>query len=362
MKKTVLVFAWIVILGILLGSFAAAAAAADDLAEHLIVHYDFQGDSIEERLSDKATGGKSKENLTIFTTQDENGADLTYVSNGVAHIDTEANNYIACVFDAETGSGRDIYENTSEMTVYVRYQVSGAPTAFGDILDVGNVTRIFAEAASENKLTSNVGLRVTSDAYNSGAHRVPLSDNTVYLGQDTVYVAVTLLYDAEEQSLKVTAHISYDGKVYVTSEKTFAEVSEYYSNSANIALGKTLTGNLIGKNRNYSVDVEDVRIYDMALNLDQIISLNKSGGQEEPTTPADTDPETPTPEVPATTTETPTTTNEPATDPIPGSQETTTGASGTGDKTGCSSAVSVGGLSLILTALLGAGVIKKRKD
>ena len=66
MKKIIALFA---ALTMLLGIFMlplSAQDAAPSLDDSLVVYYDFEGDTLEEQLSDKATAGVSKENLTFI--------------------------------------------------------------------------------------------------------------------------------------------------------------------------------------------------------------------------------------------------------------------------------------------------------
>ena len=43
-----------------------SVSAETDMAEALVVHYDFSGKTIEEALQDKATGGQTKDNLICY--------------------------------------------------------------------------------------------------------------------------------------------------------------------------------------------------------------------------------------------------------------------------------------------------------
>lgn len=372
MKKIVSVLLCAALLaGIAVSTFADAAddAPAANLDENLIVHYDFNGETQEERLADKAPAGTSKENLTLhFTDDPTTGEALSYVRDGVAHIDHSILNYMNVTFDRENNIGNDVLDcaQTGEMTIFTSVRVSGSPQAWATFLDFENVTRMIIKGSKDNKaIFSTLGIRGTTTMNNNANVDFSMKNADIYHDVDTVYIAVTYQYDKETKKLVGAVYLSFDyGASYTETNALFENVEEFMSLCGHICFGKTFAGNQYKKtDHGSSYDFYDFRIYNRALSADEVKTI-RTGDEpkEEPTTPADTDPETPTPEVPTTTTETPTTTNEPATDPIPGSEETTTGASGTGDKTGCSSVVSVGGLSLILTALLGAGVIKKRKD
>ena len=62
------------------------------------------------------------------------------------------------------------------------------------------------------------------------------------------------------------------------------------------------------------------------------------------------------------TAEAPTAPENPTTNAPSGGESSTTGTSAPDKKSGCASAVSLEGLSVILTVMLGAGIIKKKKD
>lgn len=64
MKKRVFSFALCFVLLLSLAVFPTQAA--DSIAEHLIIHYDFEGDTDAERLLDKAPAGKVADNLVNF--------------------------------------------------------------------------------------------------------------------------------------------------------------------------------------------------------------------------------------------------------------------------------------------------------
>lgn len=331
------------------------AATVDDA---LIVHYDFEGDTLEEQLSDKASGGESKENLTLYTTQSEGGEDLTYIKDGVVHISNEKGNYLSCIFDATSGVGKDIYENDSEMTIFVSFMAGGAPTAFMDLFDINNVARTYVGAASENKLTANLGLRVTSTAYDSGSHNVPLTDSMLYLGADEVCFAVTLKYDSEAKTLDITARISYDGgKNYTSATKSFSDIEGYFSNSPHLSLGKQVR--YANVDRKGIFDIDEIRVYNKVLSLDEIKAI----------TPVEETPGGTTGENPGGTTDEPiggTTDSTVTTAPADNSETNAPAQSGTApapaeEEKGCASAVGFGG-TVTFALVAGACLLRKKKN
>lgn len=264
-------------------ALAEGTSMSENLANSLVVHYDFNGDTLEEQLSDKATGGVSKENLTLYTTQDDNNKDLSYVKDGVLHIDHAEGNSAKCLFAeaaaaagaTDAAPGTDITEAT-ELTMIIEFEMLAKNTKFVDMFDVHNVARMYASYPKGSGATySPIWLRFTSDAYGSDAHEWRnAKDNTVYHGADHVIMAVSVKYDGNAQKIDITSNFSFDnGKSFATATTSFDNIESYFINCGSIHLGKSPSS---WEDRNGVFDIYDVRIYNKVLSTVELKAVAES--------------------------------------------------------------------------------------
>ena len=353
MKKTIAFFA---ALTMLLGMFMlplSAQDAAPSLDDSLVVYYDFEGDTLEEQLSDKATAGASRENLTLGVTKNEAGEDLSYVKDGVAHIASTGNNYLLCEFDSETGVGKDIYENQTEMTVFVTFEVTGSWTVFVDFLDLNNIVRCFGKGITDG-VSSNLEIRPAQNAYSKGTNAMPIKNGQVFVGLDTVTFAVTTQYDAVAKTVTVSPYVSFNDeqKFIATTPKVISDVETYYSDSAWLCLGKVFGYKHL--DRGATFDYEEVRIYNKALTENELVSLlpEDSGSDNSGSTSDTSDSSSNT-----------TTAPKPAETTAPVTDSVTTGADNvTSDekKGGCGASMMLG-TSMMMVLAVGATLVRKKK-
>ena len=355
MKKIIALFA---ALTMLLGMFMLPLSAeenAPSLDDSLIVYYDFEGDTLEEQLSDKATAGVSKENLTLGVTKNESGEDLSYVKDGVAHIASTGNNYLLCEFDSETGVGKDIYENQTEMTVFVTFEVTGSWTVFVDFLDLNNIVRCFGKGITDG-VSSNLEIRPAQNAYSNGANAMVVKNGQVFVGLDTVTFAVTTQYDAVAKTVTVSPYVSFNDeqKFIATTPKVISDVETYYSDSAWLCLGKVFGYKYYDRGANF--DYEEVRIYNKVLTENELVSLlpEGSGSENAPAPDSSSNSSSNT-----TTAPTPEDTTTPVTDSVATGTDSSTGTSDE-KKGGCGASMMLGtSMMLVLTA--GATLVRKKK-
>ena len=88
------------------GLLATALTNGGSPDDRLIVHYDFAGDTLAEQLRNKAADATTGA-LTLGST-----AGLSYIENGVAHIDSAAGNHLT----APLGSA---VQNAAALTVVI---------------------------------------------------------------------------------------------------------------------------------------------------------------------------------------------------------------------------------------------------
>ena len=363
MKKTIL---FLLTLCLLLGAAIPAfadAPAADSLDSHLILHYDFEGETLNEQLSDKAPAGKSNDKVTIYNTV-EGYADLT-VADGIAHIqshpnpDTTQTNipYISNGFvtslsgETETAGGADIVNNqTGEFTFWANFRVKGDGLTKGGFRDFFRLS----ETTSSHLFriyTGNCNTENKTKEYFfvSGALSAKKIATLPYESDAFVHLAVTMAYNEKTSKWDYKGYLSMDeGQSFLlVMEDSADNAKDFYAKATQLSFG----------NRNVKgfteYDFDDFRVYDKALTADELASVNR---REEPTTE---EPSTEAPTTEAPTGKAPTT---PAAsedhESKPGDSETA--PAGSNDK-GCASAIGAGVLCPLLLALGVCGIARKKK-
>ncbi len=273
------------------GATEDVPAEVTGIDQNLVVHYDFNGDTLEEQMADKAPAGVSKENLSFYTTQDANTqADLSYVADGVAHIDHSTDNYMWVKYDADNNIGTDIANLAEEgaFTVFTAVKVSGSPQAWATFVDMNDVTRMLIKgAAGNNAIYSTMLIRGGTTSYLSSAVEWAPKNGDIFHDTDIVYIAVTYEYDKDTQLLVGTAFHSFDfGKTWTETPGYFENVAEFLPTNTHICLGKTRAGNRFTRfDDGSSFDFYDFRVYNTALNLDQIKTIKTGHEPAEDETP-----------------------------------------------------------------------------
>ncbi len=340
-----------------------SADEASDLDSHLIVHFDFEGENIDEQMQDKAPAGVSKENLSFFSTQDEEGKDLSYVKDGVAHIDHSKDNYMWVKYNTENNIGTDIanLKTNGEFTVFTAVTVSGSPQAWATFVDMNDVVRMLVQGAAGNTANySTLRIRGGTTSY-TGANVEWLPKNgDIFHDTDVIYIAVTYEYDAATKLLIGTTFHSYDfGKTWTETPGSFEDIAEFLPTNTHICLGKTRAGNRFTRfDDGSSFDFYDFRIYDVALNLDQVKSI-KTGHEpaEEDTTEEETTIEAPTDEVTDAPKDNETTAPKKETE-----TKKPTSTDNTTEEKGCGAGIATGTVAAIVAAaFVGMGITKKKK-
>ena len=357
MKKFVAMFTLICMLT---GAFLAMpisadeAAPADPLAENLIVYWDFEGATLEEQLYDKATGGTTKENLTLtsknFSGEDDADDTVglspdTCVKDGKLYINHDRNDRAECVFD--NAMGGDIVGNaTNEFTMYMEVQLNSVCTNWVDPILMPKTLRLFFNTKSA-EVYSSIAIRHLNVGQVS--HQVIPTKNNAYFYGDTMCIAVTYVYNADSKALSGTFMYSADGgETWGTDVKEIADVTEFLTNETKIMLGKGSAAD----DRNGDFVIDNVRIYNKALTLEQVQEFDPyvptEDDDDDTTTTAGNDDTT---EAPVTT-EAPTTTEAPA----------TTTAAPAEEKKGCGSSIAVGAMGMLILAVGATLGLRKKED
>lgn len=253
MKKTLFrpvsfLLAAILLFGGAMGLLTGALEAGDSPENHLIVHYDFTGETQEEQLRNKAADTTTGA-LTLGST-----AGLSYIRNGVAHIDSAAKNYLTAPLGAAV-------QNAPALTVVTRVKISGEHPL--------NLVELAAIGSGANKFEA---LRWSANVNNSivanGFGGVGVSSGNFGNGK-WLNLAVTLSY--ANGSATVTAFSSADGKIWTQTGTRVMAIANQIPNAKNLILGKLGTGMA---DRGRSFDFADFRIYDAALNASELGSIN----------------------------------------------------------------------------------------
>ena len=253
MKKTLFrpvsfLLAAILLLGGAMGLLTGALEAGDSPENHLIVHYDFTGETQAEQLRNKAADTTTGA-LTLGST-----AGLSYIRNGVAHIDSAAKNYLTAPLGAAV-------QNAPALTVVTRVKISGEHPL--------NLVELAAIGSGANKFEA---LRWSANVNNSigaiGFVKVGASSGSFGNGK-WLNLAVTLSY--ANGSATVTAFSSADGKIWTQTGTRVMAIANQIPNAKNLILGKLGTGMA---DRGRSFDFADFRIYDAALTASELGSIN----------------------------------------------------------------------------------------
>lgn len=253
MKKTLFrpvsfLLAAILLLGGAMGLLTGALEAGDSPENHLIVHYDFTGETQAEQLRNKAADTTTGA-LTLGST-----AGLSYIRNGVAHIDSAAKNYLTAPLGAAV-------QNAPALTVVTRVKISGEHPL--------NLVELAAIGSGANKFEA---LRWSANVNNSigaiGFGGVGVSSGNFGNGK-WLNLAVTLSY--ANGNATVTTFSSADGKIWTQTGTQTRTPANQIPNAKNLILGKLGTGMA---DRGRSFDFDDFRIYDAALTASELGSIN----------------------------------------------------------------------------------------
>lgn len=246
----------------------AFTASAENIDDSLIVHYDFEGATEDERLSDKA--GSTNEKLQLATTKNSDGEANTYIDNGVAYIaDVAKGNHLVC---KEGNLGDDIRNSGDKLTVFAAFRASGTATGWADVFNFSSVSRLFFRDKVDvvgDPMVVRYGTKTTSNVLTS-----------TYSGGNAYVATVVWTQETSEGTydMLATTYFSNDAGATWATEKTvtvatgLASGKIYVDNGKNtILLGR---GSETGANSSMvTIAMEDFRVYADALTLDQIKTI-----------------------------------------------------------------------------------------
>lgn len=278
MKKIITLCLFFSILISTLFCFQSFADPADPtMEEAMVIHWDFEGSTLEEKLSNKAPNGSASDSLILTTSENR-----STVENGVAHIAHDANEYLSMTTSKTNAIGTKLID-LKNATVFVRWKMTGT-------ISDSNTTPICLNH------TSNKAKALYARGYVNGA------DNTFVLkmndyGGSGIYapsnvikpntyvsMAITYSYDAES-GYTVTLYISdcdwADGDV--SNQRSLVLATDAF----NGALWVNNSELLFGKFKNKADDgtdfyFDDIRVFNKTLNeteIKNLASLHNNGAQ-----------------------------------------------------------------------------------
>lgn len=255
-----------------------------DIEKHLVTHWDFEGGT-DEVLKDKAPNGRCSDELTMH-------GDAVKIENGIAHVPSAEGN----CFSAAAGSP-DL-NNVYSMTVYIKAKYAGFNLDFADLIAYDGLYRIYKLKSEKSPLGAVLQATAFATANNAdlGTVRIrPESDPSLCIDENEWFiVALTINIDKDNVGT-ATLYVTKDGVNYSITEKTMTFTNEIFDDmekrrnnaEAEILLGKlSLVKNIPDRWIEFWYD--DVRIYDTALDAEQVTNLMSANieAPEEPVTDA----------------------------------------------------------------------------
>lgn len=240
----------------------------------LIVHNAFDGTTATEQKSDTATGGYSKEAVTILGT----------TANGVTTVSGTSTTLNYCGGGTtNTAKGQDIVGNdTGALTIMISFKVTATdPENLGS--GYCDVFR-FNDSDDIRVVTTNwtvTETTATADLYwftsTNGGCTEPVKLGTIPIScgdiqNDTfIYFALTMKYDKTAGTWDYVSYLSVDGGMTYTSvEKNDCTGTEQFYVSTTTTYRWWKLGNSNGGRTNSSQTFDDFRIYNKALSLPEI--------------------------------------------------------------------------------------------
>lgn len=272
--------AWILALVLLTAALPLSAAAEEApssrLSEHLVAHWNFEGDTLEERLSDKATGGTVEDMLKeYYPGKEEGGFSPIVVEAGTAFIPHDEGVYLAADNSADLCG-------MTEYTVFARFCMSGTPNAFMDFIFKNGFLRMYINNAGD----AGAGDYALEFRQNGSATYAFTDPAEVSVRQNQM-ISLAVTARMEGRDATVVVYVSTDGVSYTATEPVtlralpqdyFGAASSLTENSP-FVLGKATPN---ASDRRVDFTMEDVRLYDTALTSEEVSSIRFPPSGEEP--------------------------------------------------------------------------------
>ncbi len=291
MKKAVAILILLALLLQPLVVFAADTAGEDTTAvDPLVIHYDFNGTTISEALSDKASGGSVKDDLGAFVKP----------SNGSAAAISNETLTESFQFDTDAGTVTSLADNvylrgtspddlkfleSGIATFFFRFRLEQLPASgkYVYLLDLrdkwGNGGRKFQSMLFRINENGALNLLYCDKATGTDANRNIVGQNTIEVG---VYynLAVTMTPNADGSATLVTTSLSQGAPTVEALWKTASSISLPidFSQFAEREFSVSTLNYYVGTSDTYGgCTLDDLRIYNTALTAAEIAAIIPSG-------------------------------------------------------------------------------------
>ncbi len=273
MKKIISMITTVAMLFGMLSVFMVTNVSAESLDDHLISHWDFEGDN---PLADKATAGDSADTMALYGKATAGG--------GVATIPTWGNsnsNHALYVSDSA-----DSLRTTENRTLFIRFSSDHADFSTDGVDD--NTMEIVSQDGA-------VRLGIDKDNQFFGSTCVAaLGENSLNTtGMNTyaqnTYITIAVSYDksAGNGTFTMTTYFKVGTADWIVGSVERTDTAHTWTQNDTTAL-TLIDGNSLVFGRNAKDNLsctwggvltfDDIRIYDVALNADEIASIDKEFG------------------------------------------------------------------------------------
>ncbi len=254
MKKRILsaFFAFMMIMSALV-----IPAAADDLNDHVVAWFDFEGADLEERVSDKAPAGIETDVITVLGEDNK-------IENGTAIVSDLSGNVMLL---EPSDDIRDMYGKT----YYFRFR----PKAINAENYDAQGNNIFATEgdkllrlwtrSSDNGKSFFFGSWML-DQKNENNKRY---DHEEKVAPDAEWVHAAYTVDYDDETMYLNIYMSTDGVNY-------SVFTNYYANVASTVWSRMFLGKLdaAGNNgRGKPIEFDDIRVYDKILTAEEVATI-----------------------------------------------------------------------------------------
>lgn len=283
--------------------FAAEPSDSAEPDAHLLVHYDFEGASVEEALTDKATGGSVQDSLYAYTPDNKN-TDPSGEAVASTPIDSEA---FRESFDVDIEQGtvrnlqagaaleaissedirsiysRDENDNVGTATWFIRFRV--------DDVDMGETRLVDMRVNTKGGCMFSILINANGELHTNAARTASTRNNYIYTDgekgrvTDGEYINFVLVMETGTGTsgyttdMRYTPYISY-GNPTTAEEWIPLKGTEYVSfrtdrlSDAPLSLFDRYDG--AGDN-NSTLTIDDVRLYNKGLTVDEMASVFTGG-------------------------------------------------------------------------------------
>ncbi len=229
---------------------------------NLTAHWDFEGDTLEEQLKDKAPAGSSDDDLVAQTS----GADSITVADGIASIKPDAGTALWL----NMSSGSSDVRMTENTTLFIKFRFSGTNSGHADILQMEGLYRIFRHA--------NGDLRVILDSVkdSSGTAITLISPQQISPDQD-IYFALVSNANTTAKTFKATMYFSTDGVNYTKTEFSYENMTLSFGGGRGTAKthGMYIGNHRLKKDPGLDYQYDDIRIYNRSFSAQEVSQITR---------------------------------------------------------------------------------------